>query len=456
MLQAILWVPKAGTISSMGTNRENEEAVTPIAVTNWRDIRRKFGIRQKNRRGHIYILGKTGTGKSTLIGNMMISDMQAGYGVALIDPHGDLAETMLRHVPKARVEDVIFFDPSDLEHPVAFNPLECDSKDKRHLVASGLISTFKKLWPEFWGPRMEHILRHALLTLLEVPGTTLLDLPKLLLDDVYRKQFVGLCTNQAVSEFWFNEFDNYSAYFRSEAVSPILNKVGQFLVNAPVRQVVCHPKSSFDLRQVMDESKILIANLAKGRIGEDSSSLLGAMLVTHIQLAALSRANSPQHSRKSFYLYVDEVQNYLTGSYADVLSESRKFGLSLTMSHQYLAQLDDEVRSAILGNVGTVIAFRVGNEDARVIAKEFAPVVREQDLIVLPNHHMYLKLMIDGVTSPPFTATTWAVPEPESDQTQAVIEASRHKYAVRRETATAACSKANKRNKEDGDQLRLF
>lgn len=373
-------------------------------------------------------VGKSGTGKSCLMGNMMISDMNAGYGLALIDPHGDLAEAMLPHVPERRIKDIIYLNASDLEHPIAFNPLEGLQAGQHDLVASHLITVFKKIWLEFWGPRMEHILRHSLLTLLELPGTTLLDLPKLLTDAGFRARVVSAIRSQAVRDFWYKEFDKYSAWFRSEATSPILNKVGQFLTNLPLRNIIGQPKSSFNLREAMDKGKILIVNLSKGRIGEDNCALLGAMIVTGIQLAALSRSDKPEPERRPFYFYVDEVHNFLTQSFADVLSESRKFGLSLTLSHQFTQQLHENLRSAIFGNVGTLISFRVGVEDAEVLAKEFSPVFNEEDLMSLPNYHIYLKLMIDGATSLPFSAVTMPLPSATDSHAEEVIRSSRHLY----------------------------
>jgi hypothetical protein len=413
----------------MDEKNNGKNPITPFAVTNYRDIRKRFGIKQKNRRGHMYIIGKTGTGKSTLIENMVISDIKAGYGLALIDPHGDLAEDVLDYVPQRRIKDVIYFNPADTEYPVPFNPLENVHADYHHLVTSGLISVFKKVWSEFWGPRLEHILRHSILTLLEYPGSTLLDIPRLLTNKDFRDEVLQNVTHQQVKEFWLFEFDKYSAWLRSEAISPILNKVGQFLTSKPLRNIVGQKKNTFRFRKVMDEGKIFIANLAKGKIGEDNCSLLGAMLVTQIQLAALSRANIPENKRRGFYLYVDEMHNFVTLSFADVLSESRKYGLNLTLSHQYIEQLDEKIRSAIFGNVGTIIAFRVGAEDAKYLAREFYPIFEEADLVNLPNYHIYLKLLIDGVTSRPFSAITLNSPERRKTYKNMIIELSRKIYA---------------------------
>lgn len=407
----------------------DKNPITFFAVTNYRDIRRKFGIKEKNRRGHIYIVGKTGTGKSTLIQNMVISDVNDGNGLALIDPHGDLTEAVLDFVPKKRIKDVIYFNPGDIEYPIAFNPLESVHPDQHHLVASGLISVFKKIWSEFWGPRLEHILRNSILTLLERPNSTILDIPKLLTDKDFRGEIIWKVKNQQVREFWFSEFEKYSAYLKTEATSPILNKMGQFLTSLPLRNIVGQKENTFDIRKVMDEGKILIVNLAKGKIGEDNCSLLGSMIMTKIWLSALSRADLPGAKRKPFYLYVDEIHNFANLSFADILSESRKYGLHATIGHQYISQLDERIRGAIFGNVGTIISFRVGYEDAEILAKEFYPVFNANDLTNLPNYHIYLKLMIDGITSRPFSAITLSPPEKVRSHKESIIKLCRERYS---------------------------
>lgn len=418
--------------SNKDQNAQNP--LTPFAVTNWRDIRQRFGIKAKNRRGHMYIIGKTGVGKSTLIENMVASDIRQGHGLALIDPHGDLVENILHLIPESRINDVIYFNPQDLDFPIAFNPLTRVPVDQRHLVVSGLISVFKKIWAEFWGPRLEHILRYSLLTLLEYPESSLLDLPRLLTDKDFRMQVLAKISQPQVRSFWLFEFDKYSAWLRSEVISPILNKIGQFLVSAPLRNIIGQRENTFDLRAVIDAGKILIVNLAKGKIGEDSSALLGAMLATMIHLAALSRADLPEAKRRAFYLYVDEFHNFVTLSFADILSEARKYGLNLILSHQYIEQLDEKIRAAVFGNVGTIITFRVGVEDAEYLVREFSQAFDEADLVNLPNYHIYLKLMIDGVTSKPFSAVTLLPPKSEKSFKERIIEASRKKYGrVRKE-----------------------
>jgi hypothetical protein len=307
--------------------------------------------------------------------------------------------------------------------------LEKVDADHHHLAASGLISVFKKIWYESWGPRMEHILRNAILSLLDYPGSTLLDIPLILVDKDFRKKVLEKVSNPQVKDFWLTEYERYSSYFRSEAISPIQNKVGHFLSTPLIRNIVGQAQSSMDFRKIMDEGKVLIVNLSKGKIGEDNCSLLGAMIVTKIQLAALSRGDLPGNKRKSFYLYVDEVHNFLTLSFADILSEARKYGLSLVLCHQYIEQLDEKIRPAIFGNVGTLIAFRVGARDAQFLKNEFNPVFSNADLVHLPNYHIYLKLMIDGVTSRPFSAITLPPFETRTSHKTMVIETSRMKFA---------------------------
>ncbi len=438
---------------------DEQHQVTPIAVTNWRDIRKKFGIKEKNRRGHMYLIGKTGTGKSNLLATMAISDIKQGNGIAVIDPHGDLVETLLKQVPKERLKDVIYFNPGDLNYPIGFNPLYNISPDQQHLVVSGLIAVFKKIWFEFWGPRLEHILRHSLLTLLEYPGATLLDIPRLLTEPEFRQEAVRHLTSIEVSRFWSHEFDKYNQWLRSEATAPILNKMGQFLTSLPLRNIVGQPESSFKLRSIMDEGKILLVNLSKGAIGEDNCMVLGSFLVAMIYLAATSRASVPIEKRRSFYLYVDEFHTFVSLSFADILSESRKYGLYLIFAHQYISQLHEKVRSAVFGNVGTIISFRIGAEDARYLATEFQPTFGVADFVNLPNFHIYLRLMINGVTSQPFSAVTLPVRIPENSFVEEIIRKSRLKYGVLRKDVEAKILMRYKRDyfidvKEECDKTR--
>jgi len=380
--------------------------ITPIGITNFRNTNQKFGIKDHDRLQHIYVIGKSGTGKSTLLENMAISDIERGNGLCIIDPHGDIAEDVLKYIPKGRMQDLIYFNATDQENPIAFNPLKGIHPKYYHLVASGLVGTFKKIWSESWGPRMEYILRFALLTLLCVPDSTLLDIQPLLTEKEVRTKALSYVGDEHILSFWYNEFDKYSPTLRAEAIAPILNKTGLFITSNPLRNIVGQKTNSIRLQQVLDTGKILIVNLSKGQIGEDASSLLGAMLINAMQLAALHRANKPQEARRPFYLYIDECHSFVTLAFAGILAEARKYGLSLFLAHQYIEQLEERVRAAIFGNVGTMIAFRVGANDAEYLAKEFYPVFIENDFVHLPRYSMYVKLMIDGTVSEGFSAST--------------------------------------------------
>lgn len=386
--------------------QKEDEKITIFAETNFRNEKKKFGIKRKDRRYHMYIVGKTGVGKSTLISNMIASDLKNNEGVALLDPHGDLIEKILKVLPSHRTQDLIYFNPQNSEETLAFNPLEINDPSETHLIVSSLISAFKKIWHDSWGPRMEYILRNALLTLTEFPNSTLFHLQRILGDQEFRKIILSKSKDGLLKNFWLNEFEKYPPFFRQEAIAPIQNKIGQFLSNPILRRVVSQPKSSFDLKKIMDEGKILLVNLAKGKIGEDSASLLGAMLIAKIGLTALSRQGTEEEKRKDFYLYVDEFQSFATSSFVDILSEARKYRLNLVLANQYLGQIDEKVREAILGNVGTITSFRLGTEDAKCLAQEFYPAFDVEDLINLPSYSIYLKLMVDGKTSPPFSADT--------------------------------------------------
>lgn len=409
--------------------------IAVFAETTFRNQRKKFGIKSDDRRRHMYLIGKTGMGKSTVLENMIIDDIRAGRGVAVVDPHGDLAEKVMAYIPEERVKDVIYFNPADIDYPIAFNVVEQVDSRLQHLVASGLIGVFQKLWADSWGPRLEYILRNAILAILDYPGSTLLGVVRMLSDKPYRKRVVANIKDPVVKAFWENEFTGYADKFASEAVSPIQNKVGQFLSSSLMRNIVGQIKSSIDLRKVMDEGKILILNLSKGRIGEDNSALLGAMMITKIQLAAMSRVDVPEEQRRGFYLYIDEFQNFSTDSFANILSEARKYRLNLILAHQYIEQLNEKVKPAVFGNVGTMIAFRVGAPDAEELAKEFLPTFNEEDLVNLPKYEMYLKLMIDGVASTPFSARGLP-PLSKAERTgqeEAAIKWSRDHYATPRE-----------------------
>jgi len=406
-----------------------EVHITPFAVTDFRNSETVFGIKAKDRLSHMYVLGKTGTGKTTLLKNMIISDIQNGNGLAVIDPHGDLSESLLDFIPRERIKDTIYLNPADQEFPFGFNPLENINPEHRHLIASNLISVLKKIWSEFWGPRMEYILRNAILTLLEYPDSTLLDLQQLLSDKDFRNTVLQKVETIQIKDFWQKEFDKYSAWLKADAVSPIQNKVGQFLTTPILRNIFAQKKSAINFRQVMDEGKILIVNLAKGKIGEDMCALVGSLFTTSFELAALSRSDIPEENRKPFYLYIDEVQSFITQSFANMLSESRKYRLGLILAHQYLEQLDESIRHSLFGNTGTLISFRLGQEDAHILEREFFPVFNEEDIINLANHQIYLKLMIDGVTSKPFSAVTLPPFKNMEQNRNEIIENCRKLYA---------------------------
>lgn len=409
--------------------------ITVFAQTNYRNELKKFGIKTDDRRRHMYLIGKTGMGKSTVLENMIVDDIRAGYGVAIVDPHGDLAEKIIEYIPTHRIQDVVYFNPSDINYPIAFNVVEQVDAHLSHLVASGLIGVFQKLWADSWGPRLEYILRNAILAILDFPGSTLLGVVRMLSDKGYRKRVTANIKDPVVKAFWEKEFSGYADKFASEAVSPIQNKVGQFLSSSLMRNIIGQVKSAIDIRDIMDNGKILIMNLSKGRIGEDNSALLGAMMITKIQLAAMSRVDLPEKDRRDFYLYIDEFQNFSTDSFANILSEARKYRLNLILAHQYIEQLTEKVKPAVFGNVGTLVVFRVGAADAEELVKEFTPTFTEEDIVNLPKYEMYLKLMIDGIASAPFSAL--GLPPLRADEktnnVEKVITYSREKYATSRE-----------------------
>lgn len=414
-------------------NHDHENEVIPFASTNFRGESRKFGIKTDDRRRHVYVIGKTGMGKTTLLENFVMSDIYAGHGLAYVDPHGDTAEKILDFIPPWRINDVVYFNPADLEFPVGFNILEIANENQKHLVASGLMGVFKKIWPDVWSARMEYILLNCVLALLDTPGSTLLGISRILADKDFRKTIVENVKDPVVKGFWVNEFAKYTDKFASEAIAPVQNKVGQFLSNTVIRNIVAQTKSTIDVRKIMDERKIFIVNLSKGLVGEDSSKLLGGMLITRLQLAAMERVDMAEKDRQDFYLYVDEFQNFATESFANILSEARKYRLALITAHQYIEQLEEEVAAAVFGNVGTIISFRVGANDAEHLAKEFAPVFVEEDIINLAKYEVYLKLMIDGVASSPFSALTLPPIAKRTGSREKVVNASRERYAVTRE-----------------------
>lgn len=411
----------------------DQPPITLIGQTNFRGQKRAFGIYPDDRRRHLYIIGKTGVGKTTLIENMIAQDILAGHGVGVVDPHGDMAERLLDVVPPQRINEVVYFDPSDVEYPIGFNVLETVDPTYKYLVASGLVSSLKKIWADSWGPRLEYILRNTILALLDYPSSTMLGIMRMLSDKEYRKKVVSKINDPVIKQFWTAEFANYNERFRSEAISPIQNKIGQFLSSAVIRNIVSQPKSTIDMHDIMDNGKVLIINVSKGKIGEDNSALLGAMLITKIQLAAMDRAKVPEEKRRDFYLYVDEFQNFATESFATILSEARKYRLNLTIAHQYITQMEEVVRDAVFGNVGTLVSFRIGAQDAEYLEKEFAPVFTQTDLVNLPKFHAYIKLMIHGITSRPFSMQTIPPIESNFGKRDTVVQVSRERYGRRRE-----------------------
>src|SRR3989339_507116 len=407
-----------------------------FAKTNFRNSQVKFGIKTDDRRRHMYLIGKTGMGKSTILENMIIQDIHNGHGVCVIDPHGDLVEKVVDFIPANRINDVIYFNPADLDFPIAFNVLEIVDESERHLVVSGLIGVFKKIWADSWGPRLEYVLHHAISALLEYPGSTLLGIMRMLVDKNFRNKVVDKLSDPVVKAFWVEEYAKYPDKFQSEAIAPIQNKVGRFLSSALIRNILGQVKSSFAMRDVMDNQKILLLNLAKGRVGEDNSALLGAMMITKIQLAAMSRVNIPENERKDFYLYVDEFQNFATESFANILSEARKYRLNLIIAHQYIEQVEENVQAAVFGNVGTLIAFRVGAADAEFLEKEFFPTFTQEDLVNISKFDIYIKLMIDGVTSEAFSARTLpplVINQENAAIKEKIVKVTRERYARPRE-----------------------
>lgn len=412
------------------------EKITFFAKTDARGKDTPFGIKARDRQRHMYVIGKTGMGKSTLLENMAAQDIQNGEGMAFIDPHGSAAEKLLEYIPEHRVNDVVYFAPFDLDNPVSFNVMEDVGPDKRHLVVSGLMSTFKKIWVDAWSARMEYILTNALLALIEYPDTTLLSVNRLFSDKHFRNRVVDYVKDPAVKAFWVEEFAAYTDRFAAEALPAIQNKIGQFTGNPLIRNIIGQPHSSFDIRKIMDEKKILIINLSKGLVGDTNANLLGSMLTTRIYLAAMSRADLPPAVMKTmpnFYFYVDEFQSFANATFANILSEARKYHLNLIIAHQYIEQMEEDVRNAVFGNVGTTVAFRVGPFDAEVLETIFTPRFLAADLVNLGAYQIYLTLMIDGIGSQPFSAVTLPeIPPPRISCRDMVVAASRKNFATPR------------------------
>ncbi len=406
-----------------------------FAKTTFRHEQRRFGIKLDDRRKHVYVIGKTGMGKTNMMANMAIQDIQEGRGVGFIDPHGETAEALLDFIPANRVNDVVYFNPADLDFPISFNVMEKIDSEHRHLVASGLMGVFKKIWPDVWSARMEYILNNTILALLEYPGSTLLGINRMMADPEYRQKVVEKVQDPVVKSFWVQEYARYTQRYEVEATAAIQNKVGQFISAAIIRNIIGQVSSKIDMREVMDNKKILIVPLSKGRIGEDNSMLLGSLLITKLQLAAMSRVDIPEEQRQDFFLYVDEFQNFATESFANILSEARKYRLDLTLGHQYITQLSEEVRDAVFGNVGTIVCFRIGAEDADFLEREFMPEFVANDLVNLSKYNIYLRLMIDGLAGRPFSAETLPpTPIPEKSNREKIIKVSRERYSASRQS----------------------
>ena len=410
-------------------DREHDNQISAFGMTNFRGMQKQFGIYRRDRSRHVYIIGQTGTGKSGLLELLTISDIYQNQGYAIIDPHGDFAIDNLKFIPPSRIKDVVYFNPSDTAYPMAFNPMEVYDPAQRSNISSEIIGVLKRMFGESWGPRLEYILRYTILALLEYPNTTMLDITRMLTDKKFREDVVNHVTDTVVLQFWRVEFASWTDKYMTEAVAPILNKVGAFVANPTIRNIIGQPKSSFNIRQIMDEGKILIVNLSKGLIGEDNASILGSFLVTKIQLAAMSRSDIPDvKDRRPFYLYVDEFQNFATDSFAVILSEARKYGLCLTVANQYISQMTDTVRDAVFGNVGTIISMRVSPEDAPVLAQQFEPNFAANDILQMNNRHFISCMMIEGEKMPAFSGITLKWPPTPPDHLDEIIEYSRKAY----------------------------
>lgn len=408
----------------------NDENISAFGLTNFRGINHQFGLLRRDRSRHVYIIGQTGAGKSGMLELLALSDVFYNQGYCIIDPHGDFAIDNLRFVPESRVKDVIYFNPADTAFPVAFNPLEVTDPARKPNICSEVIGVLKRMFGDSWGPRLEHILRYTLLALLDRPSATLLDISRLLTDKDFRKETLEYCKDVTVLQFWKHEFGQWNDKQVNESIAPVLNKVGAFTANPIIRNIIGQPKSSFNIRKIMDEGKILVVNLSKGLIGEDNAGILGAFLVTKVQLAAMSRSDIPDvKDRRPFYLYVDEFQNFATDSFAVILSEARKYGLNLTVANQYVSQMTEQVRDAVFGNVGTTISFRVSADDAPILAKQFEPTFEAADLLQLNNRHFVISMIIGGEKVPAFSATTLSIPDTPVDNFDAIVAHSREHFA---------------------------
>lgn len=420
----------AGVAAGLGT-MNNQDHIIIGEQHGWGDPA-PFGISTADQRQHLYIIGKTGSGKTTLLRNLIVQHITAGHGVGLIDPHGDLAEELLDHIPPSRADHLVYFHPGDLDFPVGLNLLANVASDDRHLVASGIVGAFKGIWRESWGPRLEYLLYNAIAALLDCENTTLLGVNRLLTDDTYRAWVVRQVRDPFIRDFWATEFAAYDERFRREAIAPIQNKLGQFLLNPVIRNILGQVKNKVSIPFVMDNERLFIANLSKGRLGHDKANLLGSLLTTQFQLAAMARTNQPEHERRDFYLFIDEFQNFSTDAFAAILAEARKYRLCLTLSHQYVDQLALPIRQAVFGNVGTLISFRIGNTDAEVLQAEFGNEFAAQQLVDLDRYEIVVKLLEDGTNKQPFRARTLAPLENRVGKRTKLIARSRERFATLR------------------------
>lgn len=405
-------------------------SITPIGITDWRDQHQPFGIKDSDRLGHMYCLGKTGSGKSTLILNMAISDVERGNGLGLIDPHGDLSEQLLNYIPVHRISDVVYLNAFDKELPIGFNPLASLNDSNRYIAIASIVTALKRLFAENWGPRLEYILRNTLLTLSYYSKSTMLDIAPLLTNKAFRTKVLYALSDQSLQEYWRNEFEPLTPQLKQEFVSPIINKVGLFTAHPVLRIILGQSAPKIDFSNIMDNRKIFIANLSKGILGEAGATLLGALLISHFQTTAMARVTKPLPERTPFFLYIDEAHSFITKTLIDILSEARKFGLSLFLTHQFFDQLPDDIQKSILGNVGTLIAFRLGSKDAKTVAEEFYPVFNDIDLINLPRYHISLKLLIDGATSKPFSAISTPLAKPATSSKATAVVESQKSYGI--------------------------
>lgn len=411
-----------------------DENISAFGITNFRGISHQFGMLRRDRNRHLYIIGQTGAGKSGTLELLALSDIYHGHGYAVIDPHGDFAVNNMKFIPKDRIGDVVYFNPADTQFPVAFNPLEVTDPNRKPNISSEVIGVLKRMFGESWGPRLEYILRYTILALLDRPSTTMLDITRMLTDKRFRKETLEYCKDVTVLQFWKGEFGQWGEKQVNEAIAPVLNKVGAFTANPIIRNIIGQPQSSFNIREIMDDGKILVVNLSKGLIGEDNAAILGSFLVTKIQLAAMSRSDiADVADRRPFYLYVDEFQNFATDSFATILSEARKYGLNLTVANQYISQMSDNVRDAVFGNVGSMISFRVSADDAPILAKQFEPQFEAGDLLQMHNRHFIINMIINGEKTPAFSARTLNLPDPTIDYSSVIIESSRRNFARSRE-----------------------